>query len=346
MEGDPVDDQHAAAATSVVLFVSKKCSGRAELNIQIRRCHYKGCDSTSADEIDMKCVPKPTSAKNSERREQWLMNMGLPIDDEKTDIRCCVLHFHEKWFYGNGKLVKDAVPEPYKERSIATSHLRPCEVIDEIEEAGVPLLPETTEKHLTTNPLRGLKNLKNSCYMNATCQAWFACFRMQTTVMKHKKADCSIEKGKGCIICLLRDLYEDLVLNHSDPVVPLAFAEFVWGMQGFPRGQQQDSMELHRELLASCEKVDKSGIAELFSGNEVYERTCLICKKKSYSSQPMLELCLPLAKSVLDGVHTYLESDMDCMNGPYCSRCRRGTPQRERIFFKDLPPILVVQLKR
>ncbi|XP_059490206.1 ubiquitin carboxyl-terminal hydrolase 12-like isoform X2 [Neocloeon triangulifer] len=337
------DDEGKRKMPSVEVETVNK-TGRSHLNVQVRKCHYIDCDSTSLNGIDLKCAPKASSINNAERRRQWLINMGLPADDERTDIRCCVKHFDIKFFYGNGKLIKDAVPKPWMP-ALPTRNLDPdVEDVNPIGESLDCSIRKTFDA--VDGPLRGLVNMGNSCYINSLCQAWFACSWIWMLLNNHKEESCQLLKSKSCIICLLKEVGREVTKTCAEPFTPLDLLTQIWSTKDFDEGLQQDSMELHRMLLEKIESLDKKGVSEVFEGKEVFERQCLVCGKTRYLSQPMYDLCLPMASDLKEALRIYMNSDDSCVHEPYCSHCHRGTPQKEIIYFQELPKVLVIQLKR
>lgn len=224
----------------------------------------------------------------------------------------------------------------------------------------------------------GLRNLGNTCFMNAVLQAlanlieftsYFkkaspfrplqAGSRVKTTLSRYKEENLELVEELRKVLC-------NLWKGSPNPVSPDSFFAVVCKMIPSFRGfQQQDAHEFllyllnnaHTELLKGTPCIDKKTIVtETLGGLLQSEVTCLKCKRMSKKKEDFLDLSLDLPTTKND------RSDICCLteclqnfikveelekNEWYlCEHCKRREPTTKRFWLLQLPNVICIHLKR
>mmetsp|Transcript_6988 Transcript_6988/g.7996 ORF Transcript_6988/g.7996 Transcript_6988/m.7996 type:complete len:417 (-) Transcript_6988:114-1364(-) len=211
----------------------------------------------------------------------------------------------------------------------------------------------------------GLDNLGNTCYMNSILQCLIHTCNLIEKLSLHKKS-LGYQPGHNddgkCILCCLYNLAkcsQKLSGSHFEPKgihskIPDIAKKFL-------PGRQEDAHEFLRLLLDSLDvmasKQDKESeqgkriVNDTFGGKISTQVTCTNCGTKSGVTDPIQDLSLEIdsekISTIEDALEHFTESEtLDGENKYSCEKCKEKTVAQKQIRIHDLPPVLVVQLKR
>ncbi|KAH0619986.1 hypothetical protein JD844_014469 [Phrynosoma platyrhinos] len=203
-----------------------------------------------------------------------------------------------------------------------------------------------------TNPqyqgLTGLRNLGNTCYMNAVIQCLCSVSPLVEYFLSGKYT-ASLDKEKGEIATAFAYLMNDMWLGDFDCVSPEVF-RLVIGERypAFTKKTQQDAQEfliyVLNELHEALKKTNKrknqgtsstaweprgyvtesSIITRLFEGHLSYDIMCLECQTTTYKNEIFTVLSLPIPYETECSLENHF-GDLD--GGHYTSFCKHTLTQ-------------------
>ncbi len=199
----------------------------------------------------------------------------------------------------------------------------------------------------------GIKNLGNTCYMNALLQCLIASEKFVTLMKNINFASVTDEKTKN-----LGNTFKNFVIQHAadktinEPTDPQPFAACVNMQRLFPGdviNNQQDSDELFIKLIRLLGE-EKKDLLDFFTIKSEMSLTpaCLQGKEGAFTDteeeQEDIVLRLPLSADSLDDcIKNFFgkkKSDI------YCNNCRQQACVDQEIFITHYPELLVILLGR
>ncbi|XP_031560730.1 ubiquitin carboxyl-terminal hydrolase 3-like [Actinia tenebrosa] len=234
--------------------------------------------------------------------------------------------------------------------------------------------------------LPGLRNLGNTCFMNAILQSLsniqpFSCYfkelpafelRAENSLNKMPYFTRSRKPDEGCLVEELRKvlcaLWQGGGVSHS----PESLFHVVWKVVPRFRGyQQQDAHEfmhylldrVHTELLLSQKACfgKETIVTGIFGGILQSEVTCLTCMTESKTHDPFLDLSLEIPPEYQNRKGKSRENPcqlQECMTHfaalenltesefYMCPNCNKKQESTKKFWIKRLPNVLSLQLKR
>ncbi|XP_025021763.1 inactive ubiquitin carboxyl-terminal hydrolase 50 [Python bivittatus] len=230
-----------------------------------------------------------------------------------------------------------------------------------------------------TNPqyqgLTGLRNLGNTCYMNAVIQCLCSVSPLVEYFLSGKYI-ASLDKENGEIATAFAYLMNDMWLGDFDCVSPEVF-RLVIGERypTFIKKTQQDAQEfliyvlneLHEALKKTSKKKNQGNsstawesrsclgessiITRLFEGHLSYDIMCLECQTTTYKNEIFTVLSLPIPYET----ECSLEECLDCFfqqdvltwnNQINCSCCGTKTDAAVKASIAKSPKMIIFHLKR
>uniref|UniRef100_A0A8C8AZV8 ubiquitinyl hydrolase 1 n=1 Tax=Otus sunia TaxID=257818 RepID=A0A8C8AZV8_9STRI len=217
--------------------------------------------------------------------------------------------------------------------------------------------------------LTGLRNLGNTCYMNAVLQCLCSVPPLVEYFLSGKyQAALHNENGESAAAfgCLMSDMWH----GEFDSVSPEVFYS-VLGKQypTFSKMTQEDAQEflvcvlneLHQALkkvraqlwcFRDCRSVKETSIiTQLFEGQLSYKITCLECKTTTDRPESFTILSLPIpsksACSLQDCLECFFQQETLTKNNQiYCSWCRSKQDAAVKATITKAPQIIIFHLKR
>uniref|UniRef100_A0A1I7T741 Ubiquitin carboxyl-terminal hydrolase n=1 Tax=Caenorhabditis tropicalis TaxID=1561998 RepID=A0A1I7T741_9PELO len=221
---------------------------------------------------------------------------------------------------------------------------------------------------------RGLRNLGNTCFMNAVLQALASITDFREYLMSLPSLEDYIEDEKTVKNgnCYLTDEYRKLLIsmsarNYRDPTSPHEFREaFVSICPRFRGFRQHDSHEFLRYLLdqlhtemRKCRHLpempdDKiTPISKHFEGILQSSVVCQTCGNCSNKMDEFMDLSLIIPRSskprirLSDCLNLFFEKEvLEKSEKPECSKCKTKQTCSKQMFIKKLPEVLCLHIKR
>ncbi len=142
----------------------------------------------------------------------------------------------------------------------------------------------------------GLKNLGNSCYINAVIQSLATCTIFDTFMMNSVSHDeCNLV---NCVHCTLRNCFQDMksksiITNPTSKIIAL-LAKISSG--SLLPGRQEDAHEFLTSLIISLQEESKTSTS-LFEGTLLSRICCYFCGTISAKIDPVVDISLDISKA-------------------------------------------------
>ncbi|XP_038623133.1 inactive ubiquitin carboxyl-terminal hydrolase 50 [Tachyglossus aculeatus] len=223
----------------------------------------------------------------------------------------------------------------------------------------------------------GLRNLGNTCYMNAVLQ----CLASVTPLVDYflsGKYVTALHQDRGEVATAFSYLLMDMWLGEADCVAPEVFRLAVGNRcPAFGKKSQQDAQEflsfvlnaLHEALRkphrrrasekvcrggkagAAATAADSSIVTQLFEGQLSYHVVCLKCNSCSYKRETFTVLSLPVPShyqcSLQECLERFFQQDTLRWNDQiYCSCCGAKQDAAVRAGVVKAPNVVIFHLKR
>jgi len=207
----------------------------------------------------------------------------------------------------------------------------------------------------------GIRNLGNSCFMNATlqCLAYTPAFSQMLCQSTHSQR---CRSKSFCALCEMEKVLP-LILMGKEIVTPRNL------FMNLPRindllnpGCQEDAHEFLQSLLDRMEmayddeqrphrkKDPQNPIRNLFVGSTKTAIQCAKCKRRSVTKEPFCCISLDIDKTDVDlaeALEIFTRDEL--LRGEekyFCSHCGRKRVAHKRLTLCEIPPILVMHFKR
>ncbi|XP_042132097.2 ubiquitin carboxyl-terminal hydrolase 50 isoform X2 [Peromyscus maniculatus bairdii] len=236
-------------------------------------------------------------------------------------------------------------------------------------------LPESeTQPHF--QGVTGLRNLGNTCYMNAILQCLCSISPLVEYFLSGKYIT-ALQKDCSDVTTAFAYLMTDMWLGDSECVSPEIFLSALGSLYpAFLKKTQQDAQEfliyvlneLHEALKKHCQRrahekksaqrccrkvmaSETSIITRLFEGQLSYSITCLKCENCTYRNEVFTVLSLPIPSececSLQDCLQCFFQQDTLTWNNQiHCSFCEIKQETAVRSTISKAPKIIVFHLKR
>ncbi|KAL4692941.1 hypothetical protein H8959_016751 [Pygathrix nigripes] len=224
----------------------------------------------------------------------------------------------------------------------------------------------------------GLRNLGNTCYMNAILQCLCSISPLVEYFLSGKYIT-ALQNDCSKVATAFAYLMTDMWLGDSDCVSPEIFRSALGNLYpAFTKKTQQDAQEflifvlneLHEALKKyhyprrrshdkgsaqrCCRKwitTETSVITQLFEGQLNYSIVCLKCEKCTYKNEVFTVLSLPIPSeyecSLQDCLQCFFQQDTLTWNNQiHCSFCETKQETAVRAGISKAPKIIIFHLKR
>ncbi|XP_042462291.1 ubiquitin carboxyl-terminal hydrolase 21-like [Zingiber officinale] len=212
----------------------------------------------------------------------------------------------------------------------------------------------------------GLKNLGNTCFLNAVLQCLTHTVPFVQKILKTDHSPCfRAADGDFCSFCAFKQHVSSCLLLSGYVTSPVKFAENLSQISPhFQLGQQEDAHEFLQSLLDSIHScclgnksddwkssLDKdSFVTQVFGGCLRSQLRCCGCGHLSDTFEPLLDLSLEIdnAESVVDALTSFtrLEKIDDSEIKLICEGCKSQVTMEKQLKLKTAPEVLALHLKR
>ncbi|AYV76266.1 MAG: ubiquitin carboxyl-terminal hydrolase 2 [Terrestrivirus sp.] len=203
------------------------------------------------------------------------------------------------------------------------------------------------------NGIVGLKNLGNTCYMNASLQCLRNIKSFREHIFDENKNNLNGNNNK-----LIKSYYK-FVHNIWEPAmnktvmspadIKNEFGKYKRNFSGFG---QQDAQEFIIYLLDAIHENTKnenkqSIISELFVGKYKSTVVCGNCEHSSITYEDFMFLSLPVTENLEKSLSMFsAHDDLDNNNKYKCEKCKHESIATKMMQIHKMPNVLIVYLKR
>ena len=198
------------------------------------------------------------------------------------------------------------------------------------------------------NLATGLRNMKNTCYINAVVQCLFKSSQLVKDLMS--KSDEAVMNPSRSLSNELRFLFLVLRSGVYKSITPYDFKRRIDSLlPQFAGNGQHDAQEFLTGLLDIMEsEASSSSTVSSFEGSFVSTITCLTCNQKSNpKTEPFNCLQVKVTSSVEQSIQDFQRSEKiewRC-DHPSCNSTSMSVAEK-KIELAKLPDTLIIQLKR
>ncbi|KAG1705459.1 Ubiquitin carboxyl-terminal hydrolase 42 [Nymphon striatum] len=212
----------------------------------------------------------------------------------------------------------------------------------------------------------GLRNLGNSCFMNAVLQCLTYLPPVAYALVEKNHLNQCYVKG-FCTLCEVQKHIHRVMTSSDQWVAPSFIFNNLSKIGNFVRHKQEDAHEFLRYLLCHMEKcaldnfktkhsinIDAASsrttiINNIFGGYNRSQVICLKCKEKSNTFDPFMDTMLDIKNTEsLDGaLMKYVQPEtLEGDNAYKCSQCKCRVPAQKRVTIHQAPSVCTFHLKR
>eukprot|EP00002_Diphylleia_rotans_P038798 TRINITY_DN8864_c0_g1_i3.p1 TRINITY_DN8864_c0_g1~~TRINITY_DN8864_c0_g1_i3.p1 ORF type:complete len:486 (+),score=61.92 TRINITY_DN8864_c0_g1_i3:64-1521(+) len=227
----------------------------------------------------------------------------------------------------------------------------------------------------TTQGLRGLNNMGNTCFMNCVLQSLVhnPLLRNYFLSDQHNPKFCTKTSAEGesksdCMACALDNLYTQMFSGQKVPHTPSDFLHKMWRLWDNLAGYEQqdaheflisalDSLHLHNQgTLTDCSCI----VHQVFGGHMRSDVICTKCNHVSTVIDPFFDISLDLYSNQLktetgEGGPNSLGECLERFTTPEkldiemklkCEKCQCVRESVKQLSLRTLPLVLALHLKR
>jgi len=210
----------------------------------------------------------------------------------------------------------------------------------------------------------GLKNLGNTCFMNAVLQCLtYTAPLANYLLQKEHSANCRV-KNTFCMFCELEKHITRSISQSNSVVTPTDIARNLKNISKVLKwGRQEDSHEFIRYIVDALQKSSLFGlntkletrlgettvIHRIFGGHLQSQVHCSSCNYKSNTFDPFLDLSLEIkgCDSLERALQKFTSPEiLDKANKYKCPSCGKLVQAKKQLSIKKAPNVVTIQLKR
>ncbi|KAK7822960.1 hypothetical protein U0070_025777 [Myodes glareolus] len=202
----------------------------------------------------------------------------------------------------------------------------------------------------------GLKNMGNSCYLNAALQCLTHTPPLANYLLSREHSRNCCHQG-SCVMCAMENHVTQSLLHLKRVIRP---SEMLTA--AFHKNKQEDAHEFLMFILdamrTSCLQGSKdlestsehsTMIREIFGGSWRSQIKCLRCQETTDILEPFLDITLDIkaAQSVEQALEALVKEEKLCGENAYhCDHCQKKTAASKTLTVQDAPKVLLLVLNR